>query len=311
MPITEHSTRTSRNYPATDREESLDRSFEEDHRDGNELLENETHKVSKNQQKKQKLNVVFNYSDINMTEDMIKVLNKGLNYSILPDKVDNTLVLTEFRRFERSVLWKEFWSEKGSDDDNNKKKPIFKIQKNNFPNFKASESLKSFLASIKSELMDPLNRKQVPPNLSKEEYEALTTLSKLQKEKKIIIKQCDKGAGIIVLNYNDYIDSCNEHLSISKVEGTEMRDYYEKVDENEFIKSKERIREVLEEARDNDIIDKDEYDALNPNEKPPSKFYCTFKVHKEHDNGKPPPVRPIVSASGSSLEIIGNMFKIV
>ena len=128
-----------------------------------------------------------------MTEDMIKVLNKGLNYSILPAKVDNTLVLTEFRRFERTILWKEFWSEKGSYDDKTKKKPIFKIQKNNFPNFKASESLKAFLASIKSELMDPLNRKQVPPNLSNDEFEALSTLSKLQKEKKIIIKQCDSA----------------------------------------------------------------------------------------------------------------------
>ena len=123
-----------------------------------------------------------------MNKDMIKVLNKGLNYSILPAKVDNTLVLTEFRRFERTILWKEFWSEKGSDDDKTKKKPIFKIQKNNFPNFKASESLKSFLASIKSELMDPLNRKQVPPNLSNDEFEALSILSKLQKERNIIIK---------------------------------------------------------------------------------------------------------------------------
>ena len=49
---------------------------------------------------------------------MLKVLNKGLNYSILPHKIDNTLVLTEFRRFERTILWNEFWKEKGNNEEN-------------------------------------------------------------------------------------------------------------------------------------------------------------------------------------------------
>ena len=35
------------------------------------------------------------------------------------------------------------------------------------------------------------------------------------------------------------------------------------------------------------------------------KFYCTFKVHKEHPEGSIPPERPIVSNSGSTLENIG------
>ena len=147
---------------------------------------------------------------------MLKVLNKGLNYSILPHKIDNTLVLTEFRRFERTILWNEFWKEKGNNEENKKNNSIFKILKNNFPNYKSSESLKAFLNSIKSDLMDPLNRKKVAANLNGDEYKALLELSKLQKERKIVIKQCDKGAGIIILNYDDYIKSCNEHLEITR-----------------------------------------------------------------------------------------------
>ena len=80
---------------------------------------------------------------------MLKVLNKGLNFSVLPYKIDNTLVLTEFRRFERTILWSEFWMEKGNNEEREKSQSIFKIQKNNFPNYKSSESLKAFLNSVK------------------------------------------------------------------------------------------------------------------------------------------------------------------
>ena len=49
--------------------------------------------------------IVFNYSDIELTEGMLSVLNLGLNYSILPLKLDITQVLVDFRRFERSAIW--------------------------------------------------------------------------------------------------------------------------------------------------------------------------------------------------------------
>ena len=276
-----------------------------DHSKDNATVLSESHKTSKTQQKKQKVNVVFNYSNQELNSDMLKVLNKGLNYSILPHKIDNTLVLTKFRRFERTILWNEFWKEKGNNEENKKTNSIFKILKNNFPNYKSSESLKAFLNSIKSDLMDPLNRKKVAANLNGDEYKALLELSKLQKERKIVIKQCDKGAGIIILNYDDYIKSCNEHLEMTKNVGDQVVNYYQRVEESEFIRSKERIKEVLEEARDNDIIDKDEFEALNPRDKLSSKFYSTYKVHKKHDPGETPPVRPIISASGSSMENIG------
>ena len=54
-------------------------------------------------------------------------------------------------------------------------------------------------------MVDPKNRNKVKVNLPDDELNALKELVRLQQEKKIIIKQCDKGAGIIVLNYEDYI----------------------------------------------------------------------------------------------------------
>ena len=44
---------------------------------------------------------------------------------------------------------------------------------------------------------------------------------------------------------------------------------------------------------------------MNPANKKAGKFYCTFKVHKEHEKNKAPPERPIVSGCENICENIG------
>ena len=45
-------------------------------------------------------------------------------------------------------------------------------------------------------------------------------------------------------------------------------------------------------------------EAMDPSDKKPAKFYQLFKVHKNHEKGKAPPERPIISGSGSFTENI-------
>ena len=52
-------------------------------------------------------------------------------------------------------------------------------------------------------------------------------------------------------------------------------------------------------------LTKDEATAMDPDEKTPAKFYSIFKVHKEHQAPKTPPLRPIISGSGSITENLG------
>ena len=107
-----------------------------------------------------------------LTDHMHQVLNKGLNYSVLPSKVDNTLILAEHKKFERTILWRQFWADR--DSTQNSTIPIFNLNKTNFPNLKPAESLTMFLGSIKSDIMNPQNRNRVQPNLSNLEQEALS-----------------------------------------------------------------------------------------------------------------------------------------
>ena len=88
-----------------------------------------------------------------LNDPMHHVLNKGLNYSVLPSKVDNTLLLAEHKKFERTILWRQFWADRDSTQNNTI--PIFNLNKTNFPNLKPAESLTMFLGSIKSDIMNP------------------------------------------------------------------------------------------------------------------------------------------------------------
>ena len=82
--------------------------------------------------KKQKINIIFNYSDIPLNEDCINLLSKGLNFAVLPKVVDMTQVLVDLKQFERTIIWKEFWHGK-EDQYNPSEEKIFKVKKSNLP----------------------------------------------------------------------------------------------------------------------------------------------------------------------------------
>ena len=90
---------------------------------------------------KQKVSTIFNYSKIDLTQPMINLLNRGLNFAVLPLKMDLTQVLVDFIRFERSAIWHEFLY--GKEKNRNNKPPIFKKQKRKYPkNYSSPKELK-------------------------------------------------------------------------------------------------------------------------------------------------------------------------
>ena len=243
----------------------------------------------------------FNYSTIQITKDMDKLLNRGLNFSPSPGKVNITELLIDIDKFIRSHLWKEFFY---LNQPPNRKQPIVKNVKTNLPkNHRTPENLKRFLNATTSELLDEKNRNPVIKNLSAEETEALKQLTDLQKNRIITIKPADKGAGIVILNFEDYIKSCNDHLTSkqNQPDGT-YSNYYEKIGEDSLTQAKEKITNLIEEGFDNRYISKEEFEALDPSDKGASRFYQIFKVHKNHSFGTIPPSRPIISGNNSITE---------
>ena len=245
---------------------------------------------------------MFNYSSVVLTESMEKVLNRGLNFCILPLNLDITQVLVDFHRFERSMIWYEFWY--GKNQNEHSKTPMFKSRKDNLPrNYPVPQGLKTFLGAVKSELMDPHNRQKVTPNLLPEELGALKELISLQKNRQIVIKKCDKGAGIIILDFHTYMEACMKHLSMEQTsENGNLIPYYLPVDDTVVIEAQNRLLLLIQEGYDNNLLTKEEFQNINPSDKKPGRFYLLFKIHKEHEIMTAPPERPIISGSGSYQE---------
>ena len=65
---------------------------------------------------------------------------------------------------------------------------------------------------------------------------------------------------------------------------------------------KTKIRKILKDMLEKNVISKTEFDAMSADDKTPGRFYSNFKIHKPHKHGEPPPVRPIISGAGSITE---------
>ena len=70
-----------------------------------------------------------------------------------------------------------------------------------------------------------------------------------------MVRACDKGAGIMILNFNDYLKACYEQLASETVDG---KPYYNQVNELELEKTKTKITRVLEDSLKNEIISQSE-----------------------------------------------------
>ena len=123
--------------------------------------------------------IVFDYSDIELTEDMISLINLGLNFAVLPLKLDITQVLNDYKQYERRAIWQEFWF--GHDEEEkNAQTQIFEQKKTNLPkNYTIPQGLKTFLGGVKSEIMDHQNRNEAKCNLSVNQIAAMQALSRL------------------------------------------------------------------------------------------------------------------------------------
>ena len=131
-------------------------------------------------------------------------------------------------------------------------------------------------------------------------------LIRLQKERIITIKKCDKGAGVVIMNFDDYVRACYNHPNSEEThEDGSSHPFYIKVDEIIIETAKTEIRMLIEEGFNNQILSQDEYEAINADNKSPARFYGNPKWHKFQENMEIIPIRPLVSGSDSLTENAG------
>ena len=251
---------------------------------------------------KARINFVYNFSSLELSDAAQSLLNKGLNFCPTPKGINTTQLYADMFRMERKFAWKHFFKNKSTEPKESEKFPFSTKSRNtNVPKEYPAE-IKEFVASVKSELLGT-DFIKVHPNLSELEREALEELIAFQKVGKIVIQPADKGSGICIFDREDYETEANRQLQDTlENEQGQKEHYYKKVPEKTIKDQFNLIKETLEEGVKNKYITKDFARNLLPQKPKAGSFYLLGKVHKQFE--RIPKGRPIISGCGTNTERI-------
>lgn len=235
-------------------------------------------------------NEVINLSNHDLSNDEYNLLQKGLKFVPAPEKISHTPFLRAASEFGRKIKLIHHFRYKRGGAEPFTGKSTWEPPESSIP----SEMLET-LSKIENDVRN-LSIPRFQSNLSESEKNAIKTL---QKNKTLKIQKADKGSATVLMNKDDYIFECNRQLS--------NVNHYEPILESKQAQNAEKIRNVLEEMKENGIISEKQYNYLKPPENPrPRRFYCLPKIHKSVDSwtvpGKIPPGRPIISNCNSETE---------
>jgi len=253
-----------------------------------------------------------NYSDYQLNPAEERVLNRGLNFCPQPAAVNRTKVEAGLERMARTVQWVDYYHGRDGLENEPAQQPLIQVKKNNFPpatgdnKYVPTRGVKEFIAATHDTIVSaPL--KPFYPNLPDDEAAAVKSLKKEQQERRIIIKPNDKMGGQSVMNTEDYVNKVKKMLNETFVDqnGDEQK-YYEgplagMYVDHHFL----QIKRFLDESAEEGLISTTDAKNLLPTEATPGRFYGLVKNHKEIPAGEIiPPLRPVVSGSGSNTELI-------
>jgi hypothetical protein len=242
-----------------------------------------------------------------------------LNFVPTPNTVNTTQIEANMKRFNRKIRWMEFFHTKASDEDSTTESDtptastptIFKHVKHNLPpnSHHPPRPLLNFLDSIHDDILHS-NLTKIHPNLTKKDKEAIDFLTKAQRNREITAKPNDKSGGSSIFDFQDYHDACHSHLysTFTAENGQEVPFYRQKVPEDLLRIHYNEIKDTVDEGVRLGYVNPQDAKVMVPPEPKPGRFYGLVKNHVDPEQwpGPVPPIRPIVSASGSNTEGISH-----
>ena len=221
--------------------------------------------------------VIFNFSSIDLTDSDKSLLCKGLDFALIPKRLEYSNYLVDFELFYRDVV-------------------------NFATSYLDHELIKCKIKDIALTSFKSFKRISQENNLSSEE---LQSLKKLNENKEIVIQKSHKGKSVVILNKDVYTSRVktllSDHTKFEKL----------KIDPNKelnfIINSELRVKEVLKEIKKKNQIDQEQYFKLCPSGSRFGILYGLAKIHKKVVDGCPP-FRPILSAIGTPTYKLAKFF---
>ncbi|KAL2099357.1 hypothetical protein ACEWY4_005837 [Coilia grayii] len=179
--------------------------------------------------------------------------------------------------------------------ENGQKQKVFKGKSNFMPPRSKNMFIETYCQLVQNDIEVLLKRKQeykIQNNMPTTERKAL---KELIDDPSVIVKPCDKGGGICVLDTEDYEREIHRQLSVAR--------FYERLPGNPTSKFKTFINEKLIYYKEKGEITIHEYNYMTVVHPVTPVFYTLPKVHKSLIN---PPGRPIVAGIGGLTEKISS-----
>ena len=151
--------------------------------------------------------IVFNLSKKILTDIEIKVLEKGLDYAPIQNKINEPELRRDFEEFCRRMRLK--WHFRNESTPYFKETPVF-TPKSTWKPSKGHPNLEVFLSQIEKDLFELAETSFGYSNFSKEEWQVLRALAN---DRSIVIKKADKGSCVVIWDRNDYILEAEKQLS--------------------------------------------------------------------------------------------------
>ena len=228
---------------------------------------------------------VIHLSQRTLSQHEISVLSKGLKFVATPKEIDYSQVKIDLENFGRRLRLKWFFKE----NDDFSEVPAFR-PKSKFNPRNKDVAIESFLSKLEDELMKISPEGCNYSNLTREERVALNNP---KSDRTIIIKEADKGSGVVVWDREDYISEAENQL---RDPGT-----YQKLDNDPSALVQRVLNDAIgniEERRDIDGKTLEYFMVSNPKL---GRFYLLPKIHKRLNSV---PGRPVISNSGCFTENI-------
>ncbi len=239
------------------------------------------HRVKNPDYKKYVVNLSKQSIDTTTTE----ALSHGLKFVPNHQQVSDLVILQEAEIFFRRLrLRYQFY---GCDD-----RPIhpFRGPSDYEPDTTLSSNLERYITLTRDSLIATTH--QLPrfkPNMTSEAYETLVQLSKSDT---LIVKPCDKGGAIAIMDQSDYQSEAFRQL-------TDRKNYLE-IESPNSDATTSTIYAIVNEMYESGEIDDDTYTYLQGSTKPRTPhFYLLPKIHKTNHPG-----RPILSGNDGPTERI-------
>jgi hypothetical protein len=222
--------------------------------------------------------MVINLSNVKLTFSQISVLNKGLGFVPSHIKPNFNTIDADLKRFERKLqLHHHFYKGVDKSPSTHLHNSLFSGNPKWWPK-KLNPHITSFCNNIKNHIFKLLKHK-TKVNLNSKEIKALSEISR---NNNIIIKKCDKGGGIAIMNKLEYKEKILIQLNDTNI--------YTPVTEYSILTDKQDTDSLLYTLTLDNIINNKQFRHLTDFEPRIPLFYGLPKVHKPEW-----PLRPIIS----------------